>query len=36
VRPEVRYDWFDGQGNPFGDGQDKSQWVGGFDAIVLW
>jgi hypothetical protein len=36
VRPEVRYDWFDGDGNPYGDGAAKSQWIGGFDAIVLW
>ena len=36
VRPEVRYDWYDGVGNPFGDSTSQAQWVGGFDAIVLW
>ncbi len=36
VRPEVRYDWYDGIGNPFGDNTSQAQWVGGFDAVVLW
>jgi hypothetical protein len=36
IRPEIRYDWYDGIGNPFGDGNNQSQWVGGFDAYVLW
>lgn len=36
VRPEIRYDWYEGVGDPFGDGDENSQWVGGFDAIVLW
>ena len=39
VRPEVRYDWYDGvnaAGPPFGDGTESSQWVYGLDAVVLW
>jgi hypothetical protein len=40
VRPEVRYDWFNGDTlngvRPYGDGTDNSQWVYGFDAVVLW
>jgi hypothetical protein len=36
VRPEVRYDWFEGAGTPFGDNTASSQWVYGLDAIVLW
>jgi hypothetical protein len=42
VRPEVRYDWFNGDslnaigGRPYGDGTDNSQWVYGLDAVVLW
>jgi hypothetical protein len=35
VRPEVRWDWYDGIGAlPFGDETDDEQFVGGFDAIV--
>jgi hypothetical protein len=36
VRPEIRYDWYDGVGNPFGDQTSQSQWVGGLDAVLLW
>ena len=33
VRPEMRYDWFTGSGNPFNDNASKSQFVGGLDVI---
>ena len=40
VRPEVRYDWYEGEqlngAAPFGDGTESSQWVYGLDAVVLW
>lgn len=36
VRPEVRYDWYEGVGDPFGDGTANSQWLYGLDAVVLW
>jgi hypothetical protein len=39
VRPELRYDWFDGVGTvagPFDAGTDNSQFLVGFDAIFLW
>jgi hypothetical protein len=41
VRPEVRYDWYDGLANdagqlPFADGNRGSQWMYGLDAIILW
>jgi hypothetical protein len=33
VRPEVRWDWFDGAGLPFDDGADDSQFLVGTDVI---
>jgi hypothetical protein len=33
IRPEVRWDWFEGAGLPFEDGADDSQFVIGADAI---
>lgn len=36
VRPEVRWDWFDGIGNPFRDGQANDQFTAAFDAIFLF
>lgn len=36
IRPEVRYDWFTGSGNPFNDNASKSQFVGGLDATWLF
>ena len=39
VRPELRYDWFDGVGTvagPFDSGTDTEQFLLGFDAIYLW
>jgi len=33
IRPEVRYDWFDGQGHPYDDGNAKHQFLFGLDAI---
>jgi hypothetical protein len=34
VRPELRWDWFDGKGKPFDDGNATSQFTLGFDAIL--
>jgi Putative beta-barrel porin-2, OmpL-like. bbp2 len=39
VRPELRYDWFDGVGTvagPYNAGTQDSQFLLGFDAIFLW
>lgn len=36
IRPEVRYDWFDGAGNPFNDNASSSQIVAGLDAILTF
>lgn len=40
IRPEIRYDWFDGtagpNGLPFNDGTSSSQLAGGFDAIFTF
>jgi hypothetical protein len=33
LRPEMRYDWFDGAGNPFNDNASDSQFLTGMDAI---
>jgi hypothetical protein len=33
VRPEVRWDWFEGAGLPFGDGTDDQQFLVGMDGI---
>ena len=34
VRPEVRYDWFDGRANPYDDGQKEHQLLLGIDMIT--
>ncbi len=40
VRPEVRYDWYDGLNlngiEPFSDGNRSDQFLAGVDVIVLW
>jgi hypothetical protein len=41
VRPEIRYDWYDGNDNalgnqPYDDGADDDQFLYGFDAIYLF
>ena len=42
VRPEVRWDWFDGQGRPFDSrdggttGTDSNQFTGGLDAVLVF
>ncbi|RIK79696.1 MAG: porin [Planctomycetota bacterium] len=36
IRPEVRYDWFDGAGNPYNDGTDTEQFTAAVDVIVQW
>ena len=36
IRPEVRYDWFHGTGNPFADGTADDQFFYGVDMIVLF
>jgi hypothetical protein len=36
VRPEVRYDTFDGVGLPYDGGTDDSQWTFALDAIIHW
>ncbi len=36
IRPEVRYDWFDGTGNPFNDNVSSSQIVAGLDVILTF
>jgi len=36
VRPEVRWDWFDGAGLPYDDQTKDNQFVGAVDAILLW
>jgi hypothetical protein len=41
MRPELRYDWYDGRSNalgnqPFDDGSDDSQFLYGFDVIYLY
>lgn len=37
VRPEVRWDWFEGEGTrPYDDNTKNSQFVAGFDVIVSW
>jgi hypothetical protein len=33
VRPEIRWDWFEGTGLPFNDGADDDQFLVGMDAI---
>lgn len=34
VRPEVRWDWFEGTGLPFNDGADDQQFLVGMDAVL--
>ena len=37
IRPELRWDWFDGTGGrPFDNGTKDSQFTGAFDAVLLW
>jgi hypothetical protein len=40
IRPELRYDWYNGNfasgGQPFNDGADDEQFSGGFDFIVTY
>ncbi|MBC8356486.1 MAG: porin [Planctomycetes bacterium] len=36
LRPELRWDWFDGAGNPYDDGQSNDQFTASFDAILLF
>ncbi len=40
VRPEIRYDWYDGEPaggvDPFDDGSRTDQFLYGLDVIVLW
>lgn len=41
VRPEMRYDWYDGRANelgnePFDDGGKDDQWLAAFDVIYLY
>ena len=34
IRPEMRYDWFNGTGNPFNAGNDRNQLVLAIGAVV--
>ncbi len=41
IRPEIRWDWFDGQGSPFNNrggmnGTDTSQFTGGLDFVLVF
>lgn len=36
IRPEVRWDWFDGAGNPYDDGTDTDQFTAAVDAVIQW
>ncbi len=36
VRPELRYDWFEGTGSPFNSGRNRDQFSGGFDVIATF
>jgi hypothetical protein len=37
IRPELRYDWYDGPGAlPFDGGTQNDQFSGGFDLIVTF
>jgi hypothetical protein len=36
VRPELRYDWYDGVGTPFNAGNSTDQFTAAFDVILLW
>ena len=34
LRPEVRRDWYNGNGRPFDDGKEKNQWLAAINAQV--
>jgi hypothetical protein len=36
LRPELRGDWYDGNGNPYDDGTDDGQFMLGVDGILLF
>ena len=36
VRPEIRWDWYDGVGMPFDDGTKDDQFTAGVDAILVF
>jgi hypothetical protein len=36
IRPELRYDWFDGTGTPYNDGTRDHQLTAAVDAIIQW
>lgn len=36
IRPEVRWDWFDGAGTPYDDGTADDQFTAAVDAIIHW
>jgi len=36
VRPELRYDWFEGEGAPFNSNNNTDQFSGGFDVIATF
>ncbi len=36
VRPELRYDWFEGTDRPFNNGNNRDQFSGGFDVIFTY
>ena len=36
LRPEIRWDWFNGIGTPYADGQSNDQFTASFDAILTF
>jgi hypothetical protein len=36
VRPEFRYDWFEGTGNPYNDNSSIDQFTAAIDVVVQW
>jgi hypothetical protein len=36
IRPELRWDWFDGAGTPYDDGTQDDQFTAAIDAIIQW
>ena len=36
LRPEIRWDWFNGIGAPYADGQSNDQFTASFDAILTF
>ncbi|MDA7951378.1 MAG: porin, partial [Pirellulaceae bacterium] len=36
LRPELRWDWFDGMGNPYDFGNSKEQFTFGFDGVFTF